>query len=46
MVNFADLTIESGSFWTKANIECLRDIFDGMTSVKCHHMNFGSYVQI
>ena len=40
MVNFADLTTESGRFWTKATNECLRGIFDGMTSVKCRHTNF------
>jgi len=42
MVNFADLTTESGNICPKATIECLRDIFDGMTSVECRHRNFSS----
>jgi len=41
-----DLTIELGSFWTEAAMDCLRPVSDGMISVQCNHTNFNSYIKI
>ena len=41
-----DLTIESGSIWTDAAIDCQRAVSDVMISAKCRHSNRNSCIKI